>query len=99
MLSRIAKLSVKKGLKLQSRSVSSNVTKFKPFNYKKSLIFFGSFGSLAAYDYFVRDGESMGAITRFLRSSRIALEISVDYNLGLRGLDENSPEYDKVIKL
>lgn len=51
---------------------------------------------MGCYDYFFRDGETIGAVVRFARSFKIALQISIDYNIGLYGLDENSEAYDKV---
>jgi hypothetical protein len=71
-------------------------TSRKPANYKKSIIFFGGAGALACYDYFLLDGEFLGAGLRFLRSLKIALQISMDYRLGLRGLEEDSEEYNLV---
>lgn len=43
-------------------------------------------------------GQSFGAIHRFLRSATIALQISLDYSIGLYGMDEKSEEYDKKLK-
>jgi aarF domain-containing kinase len=51
-----------------------------------------------SFDYFFRDAESIEAAVRFARSLKIAVEISFDYNSGLRGLLEDSEEYDKIIK-
>ena len=96
MLSSIANLSVKSITRITSRGVSQNVASRKLTNYKKSLIAGGSFGSLACFDYFGRDGESIQAAVRFLRSLKTGIEISMDYNIGLSGLDENSDNYEKV---
>lgn len=51
---------------------------------------------MACFDYFAKDAEYLGATLRFLRSLKIAAEISIDYNVGLYGLDDESEEYDKV---
>jgi aarF domain-containing kinase len=51
-----------------------------------------------SFDYFVRDGESIGAAIRFGRSLKIALEISLDYNYGLYGLKPDSDDYNRIIK-
>lgn len=51
---------------------------------------------MTCYDYFAKDAEYLGATLRFMRSLKIAAEISIDYNVGLYGLDEESEEYDKV---
>lgn len=96
MLSKLIRASGRTHWKTSLRSASTVATTRRIASYKKSLAFFGSFGSIACYDYFLRDGESLGAALRFMRSTRIALEISIDYNIGLYGLDENSEEYDKV---
>lgn len=96
MISRIVNLTCKTYCKNSSRALSTVVTSRSFVNYKKSIIFFGSVGSLSSYDYFFRDAESLGAVIRFSRSLKIALQVSIDYNVGLYGLDENSEEYDKV---
>lgn len=96
MLSRIAILSVKYCSKITIRTNASAVTPRRLRNYKKSLVFSSLLGSLAFYDYFAQDAEYLGAALRFMRSLKIAAQISVDYNIGLYGLDEDSEEYDKV---
>ncbi|CRK94097.1 CLUMA_CG007620, isoform A [Clunio marinus] len=98
MLSRIVNLSARNGFNSSIRNMTRKVNSNKLTSYKKSLIFLSSFGSLSCYDYFLRDGESLGAALRFCRSLKIALTISLDYNIGLYGLDENSEQYDKTIK-
>lgn len=96
MLRRLIGLNINKFLNSSLRS-ASNVASTRSFtNYKKTLIFFSGFGSIACFDYFARDGESLGAVLRFGRSFKIACQISLDYNVGLYGLDENSEEYDIV---
>lgn len=97
MLSKLASSSVRNYWRTSLRSASTDVTTRRFTAYRKSLILIGSgFGSLSCYDYFLRDGESLGGFRRFMRSSKIALEISIDYSIGLNGLVENSEEYDKV---
>lgn len=66
--------------------------------YKKSVIVTSCIGSFALYDYVFREGQTIFAIHRFLRSAKIAIQISMDYNIGLYGLVENSEEYEKKIK-
>lgn len=92
MLSRLVKHSVSSF----PRSASTISTSKTLANHYKKLTIFGGFTSLALFDYFVRDAESIGAVIRFGRSLKIAADISFDYNFGLKGLDENSDEYDKV---
>lgn len=41
----------------------------------------------------------IGAIGRFLRSLKIAALISLDYSWNLRGLRENTEEYDRVMEI
>lgn len=96
MLSRIANFSVKHCSKVIIRTNTSAVTSRGLRNYKKSFVFVTFIGSLAFYDYFAQDAEYLGAALRFMRSLKIAAQISVDYNIGLYGLDENSEEYNKV---
>lgn len=69
--------------------------------YSISLIDLDSFkstGVLTSCDYFINDGEYNGAVLRFMRSLKIAAQISLDYNIGLYNLDEekNPDEYNKV---
>lgn len=96
MLSKIVNLSVKNYCKTPLRNASSTVASRQLTSYRKSLVLISGLGSLSCYDYFIRDGETLGAIVRFARSFKIALQISIDYNIGLHGLDEESEEYDKV---
>lgn len=98
MFSRIIHLTVKNSCKHSIRPASTAVTSRSFARNKKSVIFFGTFGSLSLYDYFIRDAESLGAALRFLRSFKVALQVSIDYKVGLYGLDEASEEYDKVNK-
>lgn len=96
MLSRAVGFGVKKSFNHSSRSASTTVTSGNIAAYKKSLIFFGGLGSLACFDYFARDAESLGGALRFMRSFKIACQISIDYNIGLYNIDENSEQYFKV---
>lgn len=98
MLSRAVGVSFKKCFNHSSRSASTTVTSRNVKTYKKSLVFFGGLASLACFDYFARDAETLGGVLRFMRSFKIACQISIDYNIGLYGLDENSEQYDKVRK-
>jgi hypothetical protein len=65
-------------------------------NNKKKTLFFGSIASLLAYDYAARDLEFVGGLSRFLRSIKIAAQISYDYSVSLWGVEEDSDEYNKV---
>lgn len=51
------------------------------------------------YDAGLRDFETLGGINRFLRSLKIAIQISTDYSIGLYGLIEDSEEYNKELKI
>lgn len=93
MLSRIALQSVRH--LSQASSKQKTVTR-KLTDYRKSLIVAGIGSSLVCFDYFYRDGQSIPAATRFVRSLKMGAEISLDYSFGLWGLDEESEEYDKV---
>lgn len=92
MLSRIAFQSVRH----LSQAPATKVTSRKLKDYRKSLIFAGLSSSLICYDHRFRDGQSIQAATRFLRSIMLGAQISLDYSIGLWGLDEESEEYDKV---
>lgn len=98
MISRIVNLTFNNHCRHSIRSVSTAVTSRSITRNKKSFVFLGGIGSLLCYDYFSRDAESLGAALRFMRSFKIAVQVSFDYNFGLYGLDENSEEYDKVNK-
>lgn len=65
-------------------------------NNKKKTLFFTSIASLLAYDYAVRDLEYVGGLSRFLRSLKIAVQISYDYTASLWGVEEDSDEYNEV---
>lgn len=95
MLSRIALESVRHLSQATSRQTPSVVTR-KLADYRKSLIVAGLGSSLVCFDYFYRDGQSLPAATRFVRSLKVGAEISLDYSFGLWGLEEDSEEYDKV---
>jgi len=79
---------------LRHQSTSSSSSPYAR-NYKK-LIFASVFGGLTAYDLTIRDGEALGGIERFGRSFKIAFQVSLDYSIGLYGLQEDSKDYDKV---
>lgn len=96
MLSRIACLSATSFCKPSIRKTSTAVTTRKVVSYKKSLVFAGVFGSLAGYDFFCRDGESLEAVVRFLRSLKMGAQISLDYSVSLWNMEENSENYEKV---
>uniref|UniRef100_A0A1B0CW01 ABC1 atypical kinase-like domain-containing protein n=1 Tax=Lutzomyia longipalpis TaxID=7200 RepID=A0A1B0CW01_LUTLO len=68
---------------------SSHVTK----SSIKSKIFVGLVGSGLAYDGFVNEFGTTQAVTRFLRSLRIAVSISLDYTFSLWGLEEGTEAY------
>lgn len=58
-------------------------------------------GSSLIYDGIVNDFEIFGGIQRFARSSKIALEISVDYSYffwKFQNVDEDSEEYNTELK-
>lgn len=98
MLSKIVQQSIRSCVRFPQRSFSSAVkARNVPTHYKK-LAVFGSFGLLFSFDYFLRDAESIEATIRFARSLKIAVEISFDYTLGLRGLQEDTEDYDRIIK-
>lgn len=65
-------------------------------NNKKKTLFFTSIASFVAYDYAVRDLEYVGGLSRFLRSLKIAVQISYDYTASLWGVEEDSDEYNEV---
>lgn len=65
-------------------------------NNKKKTLFFTSIASLLAYDYAARDLEYVGGLSRFLRSLKIAVQISYDYTVSLWGVEEDSDEYNEV---
>lgn len=96
MLSKIVNSSIRNCCKATFRPASTAVTRKSILNYKKSLVLFGGVGSLMCFDYFVNDAEYLGATLRFMRSLKIAAEISVDYNIGLYGLVDDTEEYNKV---
>jgi hypothetical protein len=96
MLSRLVNQSVRNCFKSPHRSIATAVKSRTLANHYKKLTFLGFFGSSVSFDYFVRDSESISAVIRFARSLKIAVEISVDYNVGLRGLNEASEGYEKV---
>lgn len=96
MLSKLVNSTAKNYSRLSLRHASTVVASRRLAGYKKSLIFFGGFGSLTCYDYFFRESETLGAARRFARSFKIAFQVSLDYNIGLRGLVEDTAEYDKV---
>ena len=98
MLSKLISKSVKICYRLPQKSFSTAVKQNSLRNNFKKLVVLGVVGGLLSFDYFTRDAESIGAAIRFARSLKIAVAISFDYRLGLRGLDENSEEYDKAIK-
>ncbi|KAL7015379.1 hypothetical protein ACKWTF_016418 [Chironomus riparius] len=98
MLSKIAKLSFK-SFALRSSGLSTNSQVVPSWRkYKKSLIFGSSVGSLLLYDLAIRECETIGAVHRFLRSAMIACQMSLDYQIDLFGLDENSEEYKTKVK-
>lgn len=98
MLRRIVNLSVRNNLRPWTRQLhskeSSNVLK----TYRKTIIFSSLAGSLIFYDISMREGQTIFAIHRFFRSAKIAVQISMDYNIGLYGLVEDTEEYDNKIK-
>lgn len=96
MLSRAVIKSVKIYSKSPRRFIATAVSSKTFANHYKKLTVLGGLTGLACFDYFAKDGETSGAILRFARSLKIAVEISADYNFGLNGLDEDSEEYDKV---
>lgn len=98
MLSRIALESVRHLSQAASRQTPNVVTR-KLADYRKSLIVAGLGSSLVCFDYFYRDGQSLPAATRFVRSLKVGAEISLDYSFGLWGLEEDSEEYDKVCNI
>ena len=98
MLSKLIDLSVRRGCRLPQRSFATAVKQSTLRNHFRKLTVFGAVSGLLSFDYFLRDAESIGAAIRFARSLKIAVTISFDYSLGLRGLDEDSEEYDKRIK-
>lgn len=69
----------------------SNVSKF---NLKTT--FLGVVVGAVAYDG-LNEFEVCGGISRFLRSLRIAAQISLDYSWNLYGVAKEGPEYDQVI--
>lgn len=66
-------------------------------NNKKKTLFFGGIASFIVYDYAARDLELVGGFSRFVRSIKIAAQISFDYTYSLWGLeDDESVEYNQV---
>lgn len=98
MLSKLINQSIKRFCMFPQRSFATAVKQGSLRNHFKKLAVGGVFSGLLSFDYFIRDAESIGAAIRFARSLKIAVAISFDYSLGLRGFDENSEEYDKAIK-
>lgn len=96
MLSQIINSSLWKISRPTLKSFATTVTKRSRRDYSKSLIFVTSLSSLPAYDWFMRDGETIGGIERFMRSLRIAVEVSLDYSIGLYGLKAETEEYNLV---
>lgn len=75
----------------------SPVTK-RSTHYKK-IITGTVIGSLVAIDGWENDFGYCKAAERFLRSSKITINILVDYAWNLRGLEEGMEEYDKMLKI
>jgi hypothetical protein len=76
--------------------VTSSTSPKTAARFKKTLLFGTAIGSLASFDYFALDAEYLGAGLRFVRSLKIAVQISMDYHFGLQGLVVDSEEYDEV---
>lgn len=98
MLRKTLSLSFKSNFKSCVRHSHAKNTPNLIQNYRKTAIISSCFGSLFLYDYLMREGQSFGAFHRFLRSAKIAIQISMDYSLGLYGIDENSEDYEKTLK-
>lgn len=98
MFRRITNLTIKSSLRSSVRHYHAKENQNVLQKYKKSLIFSSTLSSLVLYDYFKNEGQTIFAIHRFCRSAKIAVQISMDYNIGLYGLEENSEEYEKKIK-
>lgn len=99
MLRRLLNLSVKNNLTPWTSNLLH--TKARPNilqKYRKSFIFSSFAGSVFFYDYLMREGQTIFAIHRFFRSATIAMQISMDYNIGLYGLTEDTEEYEIKIK-
>lgn len=88
--------SVRTSLKLPSRTNATNVRSKIISNHWKSVSAVSFCSSVLLYDYLLNDCEYLGAGIRFMRSLKIAVSMSLDYNVGLYGLSENSEEYNKV---
>lgn len=97
MLRRIVNLSVKNNLRPWTRQQHSKENQNVLNKYKKTVIFSSLAGSVFLYDL-MREGQSIFAIHRFFRSATIAVQISMDYNIGLYGLVEDTEEYENKIK-
>lgn len=98
MLRRVINSSVKSDIRSFSRQLQAKKSSNVIGKYKKSFIFSSCLGSLMLYDYAFREGQTIFAIHRFFRSAKIAIQISLDYNIGLYGLKEETEEYEKKLK-
>lgn len=79
---------------LARRFYSSQLQSKVPRTPVKGKVFVGLVASGVAYDGVVNEFGTLQAVTRFLRSLRIAVSISLDYTLSLRGLEEGTDEYN-----
>lgn len=68
----------------------------RKFGVKKVLV--GVAAGSIAYDGY-NEFEVCGGISRFLRSLRIAAQISLDYSWHLYGVSKNDKDYDKVFQM
>ncbi|KAG8222266.1 hypothetical protein J437_LFUL001464 [Ladona fulva] len=86
------------------RNFSVNINRKSKFGkYARYGVFAAGLGGLFTYYSLMNDKEkrllkvTVGGVGRFLRSLRIGTIISVDYWWSLRGMEENTPEYDEAI--
>ncbi|KAG5676108.1 hypothetical protein PVAND_005962 [Polypedilum vanderplanki] len=100
MLSKLINLSVKHIIRKNSRCLSMNVNAKQTINYKKSIALGcgGILGAFVSYDALFLDYENIGAALRFLRSAKIAIQMSLDYKIGLFNLKEGTEEYEHKLK-
>lgn len=83
----------KQNLQVTSTSINaSHATSWKRIFFRTSL---AVIGGGVVYDGF-NEFEHIGGATRFLRSLKIAAQISFDYSWNLYGITNESKEYDKV---
>lgn len=75
---------------------NSTSTQIKASRLSTKRILLAAVAGSIAYDGY-NEFEICGGISRFLRSLRIAAQISFDYSWHLYGVSENDEGYDKVI--